>query len=103
MKEIDWKVIRSRSGIIGPGNGRCKIWCYTALKDPLVATLYSARCSDLSSIGRVNLEHWFLTSGRKIADGTAGQYDPRYPEGFYGDLYDASQLLISIYLLGVGI
>ncbi len=45
-------------------------------------------------------EHYSHSNGRYIADGTVGQFDLDYPQGYYGRLEDASELLQRIYSYG---
>jgi hypothetical protein len=100
-----WSTVREQAGITGLGATQCSQWCDSALKNDLVAALFSRKIADLGQyqIGQyeaLTLVHHWLQNGDEIADGTAGQFDSRYLDGYYGTIDDAPDGLREIYKQG---
>ncbi|MEK6968326.1 MAG: hypothetical protein AABX51_06860 [Nanoarchaeota archaeon] len=66
---------------------------YNLLKDDGKEFLFVIEAND----EHMWIEHRSLRRGRFIADGLAGQYDPVYPNGYYGLVKDAPVKLREIY------
>jgi hypothetical protein len=99
-----WKEIRQNTRVNGIGRLQCEWWCEDAqnylpgytLKVVKVGTI------QIDQYATSILRHFFLQKkeGGKImiADGTAGQFDSNYPEGYYGPVEEAPDSLKTIYL-----
>jgi hypothetical protein len=102
-----WFSLRSSTRVAnGNGSLRCDHWCEDALANPVVARIFvmqSARLGDvqIDQYATSYLDHYWLEAylARTIfvADGTAGQFDPRFPAGYYGLLNRASAQLKEVY------
>lgn len=100
-KEL-WDDLRKQAGIKGLGQGDCSHWCTIALENDLVAHIFSRKIAYLGQVqidqyAQLSLVHHWLQNGEEIADGTAGQFDDQYPDGYYGAIQNASEALRKIY------
>ena len=88
------------------GDGKCDTWVDLVnqerdRKEPF--PFRKAITADLAPEKRVGFQwHVWLEAempngGRYIADGTAGQIDPNYPQGYYGTFEEASDPLKEIF------
>lgn len=97
--------LSSRKAIKGNGQGHCKDWCEGVLKEEKVAQMFSVQRANLGKIQidqyatSILVHYWLETKDDIpfIVDGTAGQFDPQYPEGYYGPIDQASHKLKEIY------
>ncbi len=104
--ETFWFELREKTAVhSGDGKGVCRLWRMQALQlllDYVSATRFEKVTLRGKAIKRLGLNyHCFLVDkGREfVADGTAGQMDPRFPKGYYGLLKDAPQPLNKVYQL----
>ena len=104
-----WKELRKRTSLDGRiGEEECYYWCYDALK---LLSEYGAHGFKIidgtlprETVRKYSLfmdDHRVLAreypSGIFIADGTAGQVNKRYPEGYYGYSINAPRKLKLFY------
>ncbi len=104
-----WTELRRRTTLDGRiGIEECSVWCEQALE---LLTNYQIRgfkkvegFVSTKMVGKYGLfvnTHRALAQrspeGIFIADGTAGQIDKRYPQGFYGYVSEAPELLRLFY------
>jgi hypothetical protein len=96
-----WKTIRKELGITGAGKGKCLDWCVLAmyeLQKEGHAGFYG-RIAGYQAFGP--MKHAWLEriepQGLFVADGTAGQFDTKYQQGFYGNLVSVSAKLRKVY------
>ena len=84
----------------------CEDWCTAALEQDGVSEKFTKVEANFGTLlvkdgWPVNAVHYWLESEVKgrifIADGTAGQYEAKYPSGFYGFLDEAPTKLKEIY------
>ena len=96
-----WRAVRKKLGITGVGKGKCLDWSIIAMEE-----LQKARHNGF--YGRIAgykpftpVKHAWLerteSQGLFIADGTAGQFDSKYRQGFYGYTEDLSAKLRKVY------
>lgn len=100
-----WSAVREQAGIAGLGRGDCSHWCTVALENDSIAAAFSRKIADLGQLqidqyAQLTLVHHWLQNGNEIADGTAGQFDSHYPDGYYGSLDDAPETLKEVYRQG---
>lgn len=98
-----WKELRKKTRVKGDGKGQCEDWCRDALQDEAVASCFMIQKAEMGTIqidqyATSILVHYWLEAGGFIADGTAGQFDPEYEDGFYGLFREASDLLKHVYI-----
>lgn len=95
-----WRDIRKKAKITGTGAGHCLDWCLAA-EDILRKKGYRGFQLKEENLGAGFLFHAWLErdvpEGTYVADGTAGQFDLQYHEGFYGLSRDASNKLKIVY------
>ena len=102
-----WLSLRKRTRVNGTvGRSNCKDWCHDALRDPDVARTFTEQIAELGDIQidqiatSVLVHHWLEAlkgSTTFAADGTAGQYDTNYPDGYYGPVDEAPPVLRDVY------
>ncbi len=98
-----WILLRKSTRVNGKiGKGQCCDWCEDALQKKDVAQGFTHQVAELGEIqidqyATSVLEHHWLEQDGFIADGTAGQYDLEYPEGYYGLLDKAPDRLKEVY------
>ena len=102
-----WLELRKKT-CVKEGNGKklCLDWCNDALS-LLEESIFQKEVAILGEIhldqyAVLELVHYWLETNyqgeRYIADGTAGQFDTDFPEGYYGLLKKAPESLKKIYL-----
>ncbi|MBI2545663.1 hypothetical protein HYV81_00620 [Candidatus Woesearchaeota archaeon] len=104
-----WLALRPETSVMDNGFDQCKIWTDKTLKLLKIKLPWNIRrqfhfegthaLPYLSERG-LGSHHWLMAkkSGRYyIADGTAGQLHPNYPQGFYGWLDEAPPDLMELY------
>ena len=106
-----WYSLRSRTSVRGIGSNQCYDWCYETidllLKDDRKGQFVmkdSLRSFEFARKGLWWCHGWIETEtlkGRFIADGTAGQIDKKYADGFYGLLDQAPPELRAVYDNGI--
>jgi len=102
-----WFSLRTNTRVNGQtGRLRCPWWCEDVLQNEEVSQVFVRKTADLGDIqidqyATSRLSHHWLEAEhngeRFIADGTAGQFDPQYPDGFYGTFEQAPDSLKQIY------
>lgn len=91
-----WIRLRKNTSVEGEAGGYCVEWCeqaYRIIDNDGFGSLFIFQGTCTHSW----LEHKSWRVGKFIADGTAGQFDLNYPEGFYGMIESASEELQKIY------
>lgn len=102
--------LRGRVGIEGVGLNKCRIWADstfrlleeergTVFRGFEIASGVQFACGGFA----MYVHHWLqkqTSSGVYIADGTAGQFDRDYPNGFYSLVKEASKPLMNFYEKG---
>ncbi len=105
-----WHDLRSRTSVRGIGYNQCDDWSRESIdllvKDgrPERFVMYETLRHMSPELAKRGWFHcWIETAtpqGRFVADGTAGQMDGSFTDGFYGFLDQASPILRDIYLNG---
>lgn len=100
-----WLELRTHTRVNGQvGNLKCMDWCEDVLKKAPGFKLVSVEVGDIQidQYATSILSHHWLEINQDghtfIADGTAGQFDSKFPDGYYGDLENAPETLKLIYL-----
>ena len=106
-----WHDLRSRTSVRGVGHNQCYEWCYGTLdlllKENGIVRFEmkdALRDIEFARKGLWWLPGWIETEtpqGIFVADGTAGQIDKTYVDGFYGLLYQAPHELKKLYEIGI--
>ena len=105
MNRDFWISLRENTRVRGKiGKGQCLEWCMDALQHQEVAGNFQLHMAVLEEIqidqyALSVLVHYWLKKGDYLADGTAGQYDPEYPEGYYGPSDAVPAVLREVYAL----
>ena len=105
MNKDFWVSLREKTRVGGKiGQGQCLEWCLDALQNKEVAANFQLRMAVLEEIqidqlATSVLVHYWLEKEGFLADGTAGQYDPEYPEGYYGPSDAVPAILRDVYTL----
>jgi hypothetical protein len=98
-----WLSIRSdKTGVTGAGKGQCKDWCRDVLEIDEIASNFTHQVAELGTIQidqyatSILVHHW-LEMDDFIADGTAGQFESEYENGYYGPFDKAPDKLKVVY------
>lgn len=99
-----WLLIREGTRVNGGvGACQCEGWCKDVLENENVANEFTPATAELGEIQidqyatSILTHNWLERGDGFITDGTAGQFDPEYPEGYYGYPNNAPDKLKAIY------
>jgi len=100
-----WIELRKGMGIEGLGRGQCTVWCKEALAQLIDIEKSHPFLGMMTKIPtnwgvEVSAHYWLECdndSSRYIADGTAGQINRNYRNGFYGFVHKIPSSLLRVY------